>query len=62
MSFGPRDRLRALITVSVTETARTVIKYFEIVLMLVRAPVLYPEETMTTTTKEALIDLDISKT
>lgn len=61
LSFGFRNRLAALIAVSVPETARTVVRSLETVSLLVRAPVLYLEDKMTTTTKQKFIGIDISK-
>jgi transposase len=61
MSFGRRDRLRALIAVSGEEKARTVVWSQETVLLLVRAPVLYTEDTMTSSTSEIFIGIDVSK-
>jgi hypothetical protein len=47
LSFGRKERLRAVIAVSVDEIARTVVRTQESVLSLVQAPVLYLEELMT---------------
>ena len=47
---------------SIPETARTVVWSQETVLLLVRAPVLYLEDKMTTTTAQKFIGIDISKT
>jgi len=62
LSFGSRNRVGALIAVSIPETARTVVWSQETVLLLVRAPVLYLEDKMTTTTAQKFIGIDISKT
>ena len=61
LSFGFKNRLRALIAVSVPETARTVVRSIETVSLLMRAPVLYLEEKMTSKTNEIFIGIDISK-
>jgi hypothetical protein len=61
VSLGSRNRLRALIAVSIPETARTVVRSLEIVSMLVRAPVLYLEDNTITTTEQKVIGIDISK-
>ena len=61
LSLGPRDRFAALIAVSILEIARTVVRSKKTVSLLVRAPVLYPEDTMTNKKKETYIGMDISK-